>query len=505
MMSEVELPEGWLETDIGSVCELNPKDKIEDYLTVGFMPMSGMPTDFHGKLKYEVRTWHEVKKGYTQFKDGDILFAKITPCFENGKAAIISGFPNGLGSGSTEYYVLRPILNTVNPMFLLALLKTKVFLTHGASNMSGSVGHKRVPKTFVENYPLPLPPLAEQHEIAARLDTLLAQVDSIKARLDGVPAILKRFRQAVLAAAVSGRLTDSKKYSTSFISDIAQVIGGLTKNSKRNELGSVYPYLRVANVYENELRLDDISYIGVTDKELARVLLKNGDLLVVEGNGSIDQIGRVALWQDEVENCVHQNHLIKIRANNKFLNNKFLLYFMMSPQGKKQIVNRATSGAGLFTLSISKLSSISTPLPPLEEQAKIVLHVDTFFAFADQIEARVQAAQTHVNQLTQSILVKAFRGELTAEWRAQHPELISGENSTEALLKRIQAEREQTPKTAKTKTRQPKRAKGIQPIQVQPITETLKKVEHALSVQELLLQAGYPADAAGTEDWLLKG
>ena len=118
-----------------------------------------------------------------------------------------------------------------------------------------------------------------------------------------------------------------------------------------------------------------------------------------------------------------------------------MLYFLMSPQGKSEIVSRATSGAGLFTLSISKISSIAIPIYSLEEQTEIVRRVEQLFAFADQIEQQVKNAQSRVNNLTQSILAKAFRGELTADWRAKNPELISGENSAEALLARIKAER----------------------------------------------------------------
>ena len=204
----LSIPSEWILVSIKDVCELSPKVKLKDDLDVAFMPMSAVPKEFHGRPEYEIKKWHEVKKGYTQFKDGDALFAKITPCFENGKACVIEQFPNGWGAGSTEFHVLRPINQCVHPKLLLSLVKTRGFLVKGAVNMTGSVGHKRVPKEFVENYPLPLPPLAEQQQIAAKLDELLAQVDNLKTRLDTIPKILKRFRQSVLAAAVSGKLTE---------------------------------------------------------------------------------------------------------------------------------------------------------------------------------------------------------------------------------------------------------------------------------------------------------
>ncbi|WP_089621706.1 restriction endonuclease subunit S [Escherichia coli] len=306
---------------------------------------------------------------------------------------------------------------------------------------TSSVTVKHLSSKTLQDTLLPLPPLAEQKIIAEKLDTLLAQVDSTKARLEKIPQIMKRFRQAVLAAAVSGKLTNISPINYFNISQIAQVIGGLTKNSKRNNFELQVPYLRVANVYENELRLEDISEIGVQQKELDRVSLEYEDLLIVEGNGSLDQIGRAALWRDEIKECVHQNHLIKVRANREIISPRFLLFYLMSAQGKAEIINRATSGAGLYTLSISKISSIMVPLYSLYEQAEIVRRVEQLFAYADTIEKQVNNALARVNNLTQSILAKAFRGELTAQWRAENPDLISGENSAAALLEKIKAER----------------------------------------------------------------
>ncbi|HIE9451490.1 TPA: restriction endonuclease subunit S [Klebsiella pneumoniae] len=285
-----------------------------------------------------------------------------------------------------------------------------------------------------------LPSYAEQKIIADKLDDLLARVESIKTRLENIPEILKKFRQSVLSAAVSGKLTEVNASDYKEISSVAKVIGGLTKNGKRNQISQQFPYLRVANVYENELRLDDMSVIGVQDKELDRVLLHDGDILIVEGNGSLDQIGRAAIWNGEIENCVHQNHLIKVRVNDD-INSKFLLYYFMSPQGKEEIVSKATSGAGLYTLSISKISSIKVPIYTVTEQVSIVNAIERLFSYVGFIEKTLDNTLSKINNLTQSILAKAFRGELTAQWREENPELISGLNSAEALLEKITAEK----------------------------------------------------------------
>ncbi|MCB1810189.1 MAG: restriction endonuclease subunit S [Candidatus Competibacteraceae bacterium] len=439
-MSGVDLPEGWVFVKLGDYIEVirgaSPRPKGDPRYFGGEIPWISIRDVNAEKGRFLSKTVEGVTQagaeksrlvpigGLILSNSGSVCIPKILKvegCIHDGFVT----FPDLDKNFCTEYFYnlfdwMRPAVIHANKQGV-----TQVNLNTG----------------IVKAFNIPIPPLAEQKVIAAKLDELLAQVDSIKTRLDAIPNILKRFRQSVLAAAVSGKLTGITSTATSPIGSLAEVIGGLTKNSKRKEFNIKKPYLRVANVYENELRLDNVQEIGVEEKELDRIQLKKGDLLIVEGNGSIDQIGRVAIWNDEIKGCVHQNHLIKIRLDPKIFLGKYMLYFLMSPQGKSEIVSRATSGAGLFTLSISKISSIAIPIYSLEEQTEIVRRVEQLFAFADQIEQQVKNAQSRVNNLTQSILAKAFRGELTADWRAKNPELISGENSAEALLARIKAER----------------------------------------------------------------
>ena len=203
-----ELPRGWTLSTIGELVKFNPKNKVEDHVDAGFIPMSQVPTEYGEPVKVEQKKWGDIKKGYSHFQNDDVILAKITPCFENGKAAIIEGLPNGIGSGSTEYFVLRAVDNLYYPKLLLAFVKQLGFLKNGAAVMTGSVGHRRVPKNYVLEHPIPVPPFPEQKRIVDKLDCLLAKVDTCKARLDKVPEIIKRFRQSVLADATSGRLTE---------------------------------------------------------------------------------------------------------------------------------------------------------------------------------------------------------------------------------------------------------------------------------------------------------
>ena len=176
-----ELPEGWEWTTLNTLAEINPKiDVSNDEQDISFVPMPLISTKFDGSHDFEVRKWKEVKKGYTHFANGDIAIAKITPCFENSKAAIFSGLKNNVGVGTTELHVARPYSQAVNQQSILLNFKSPSFLKTGESQMTGSAGQKRVPRNFFENYPLPYPPLQEQERIVNNFTQLMILCDHLE-------------------------------------------------------------------------------------------------------------------------------------------------------------------------------------------------------------------------------------------------------------------------------------------------------------------------------------
>lgn len=310
-----------------------------------------------------------------------------------------------------------------------------------------------------------LPPLAEQRRIVAKLDALNATSVRARTELARIETLVSRYKQAVLGKAFSGELTPRQggkaatrlnhkiaaqidgrspelpaipaTWSWAALSSVAEVSGGLTKNSKRDSLPLHVPYLRVANVYANELRLDDVSVIGCTENEVARTRLMAGDLLLVEGNGSLDQIGRVALWSGELDHCVHQNHLIKVRPCGG-LDSKFALYWLLSPLGRRAIEAVAASSSGLHTLSLSKVGGLPLPLCNLQEQHEIVRRIEAAFARIDRLAGEARRALELVGRLDEAILARAFRGELVPQDENDEP--------ADRQLERIRAERAATPK-----------------------------------------------------------
>ncbi|MGP2472724.1 restriction endonuclease subunit S [Acinetobacter baumannii] len=447
---------------------------VNDEDLSGFIPMSHAPVSFFDTFKYDERNWGEIKKKYTNFADGDVIFAKVTPCFENGKAALLEGLPNGIGAGSSEFYVLRPLSSTILSKYVFSIIKSAEFLTNGERSMTGAVGLRRVPRSFVENFEVNLPPLAEQQVIADKLDTLLAQVESIKACLERIPDILKQFRQSVLAAAVTGKLTEEwrknnkiplvprlgkeKFKKTLFetalstlpelpitweIIPAASVLEYVTSGSRGwsnyySTSGALF--LRMSNVRYDTTKLDleDLQYVDLPENvEGKRSLVKKDDLLV----SITADVGRVARVDKDFKEAYVNQHLALLRPTNE-INAEFLATCIASQNiGVKQ-VSELKRGATKAGLGLDDIRSLAIPFPTLEEQDEIVRQVELLLGNSDVIEKQVQSASDQVNNLTQSILAKAFRGELTAEWREANPELISGENCAEALLERIKAERE---------------------------------------------------------------
>ena len=194
------LPSGWAWTCTAALGVLNPKNKIEDDTKVSFCPMPVIPTDYRESIISEIRRWLDIKKGYTHFAEGDIVVAKITPCFQNRKSCIMTGLERGVGAGTTELHVVRPFTESVVPKYLLLFYKSPDFLKNGVARMTGTAGQQRVPREYFAHTPLPLPPLAEQHRIVAKVDELMGLLDRLEEARHRRESIRTASRDSALAA-----------------------------------------------------------------------------------------------------------------------------------------------------------------------------------------------------------------------------------------------------------------------------------------------------------------
>lgn len=352
---------------------------------------------------------HANKNGQYRFYTCASQYSMCDTFSFSGECVIVPGngdiglvfYYNGDFEAYQRTYVLCNI--KINPKYLYYHMLYKWRYINSGKQFGSTVKYVRMAN--FTSYEVPVPPIAEQERIVARIEELFSQLDKSVETLQKVKEQLVVYRQAVYAS-----VFDNKKEKQSII-EFFEISGGLTKNSKRIEFPIKMPYLRVANVYYNKLDLDEIKTIGVNPSEVERTLLLKNDLLFVEGNGSKEQIGRVAIWDGSIENCLHQNHLIKGRPNGKMIP-LYALYYLISSYGREQILKVASSTSGLYTLSTNKVRNLMIPYCDLEEQVECIKMIERRVSVCDSIENAVNSVLKQAEAMRQSILKQAFEGSL---------------------------------------------------------------------------------------------
>ncbi|HAF2722895.1 TPA: 4'-phosphopantetheinyl transferase [Salmonella enterica] len=438
-MSEGKLPEGWVVTNLQNIANWGsggtPSRSHDEYYN-GNIPWI-KTGDLGPKLITEASEYITdagVKNSSAKyFPKGSVAIAMYGATI--GKTSIL-----GIDATTNQACAVgTPIKDIISSIFLYYFLlnEKNTFIKKGKGGAQPNIS-----QAVIKEHPLSLPPYAEQKIIAEKLDTLLAQVDSTKACLERIPQILKRFRQAVLAAVVNGKAVniDTDENTLTTLGNIAKNIKYGTSKKCSETQGST-AVLRIPNIGPGYIINSNLKYADFDQKELVTLTLKEGDLLLIRSNGSVDLVGKVAVISENDTEYLYAGYLIRVRLDKERAAPKYISYCLQSPQLRQVIENIARSTSGVNNINSKELASLEIPLTPLPEQHEIVRRVEQLFAWADTIEKQVNNALTRVNSLTQSILAKAFRGELTAQWRAENPSLISGENSAAALLEKIKAER----------------------------------------------------------------
>lgn len=504
------LPEGWTLTTLRDACEINPPKASKDSLPaddpVTFVPMPAVDADEGAITAPQTRRFFEVRKGYTSFRENDVIMAKITPCMENGKAAIARNLTNGIGFGSTEFHVLRST-GVALPEFVYHYIRQESYRRAAEAEMTGSVGQKRVPQTFLETTELPLAPLPEQIRIVRSLTELLTTLKASRDKLNRVPVTLKRFRQAVLSAACSGRLTEDWRESHEDdepVASLRQRIGTermrawecvqSAKHRKRRypepvpldeaELPDIpevwtwvsadevcsqitdgehiqpryksagLPMITATHVRDGFVEFKDVELISEEDfrKCLERCAPAKDDILIVSVGATT---GRAAI----VPECPPFAMVRSVLMLRPLLEPKFLLRWIQS-RWCQTWISQASGASAQPHFYIHDNKRMPVPLPPTSEQIEIVRRVDALFALADTIEGHVSVATFRADKLTQSILAKAFRGGLVPT----EAELArrEGRNYEPAsvLLERFLAERASEAKNSSAPRRKIRKANG---------------------------------------------
>ncbi|KYN85120.1 type I restriction endonuclease subunit S [Vibrio cidicii] len=482
-----QLPKGWVETTL---------DKIATWGSGG-TPKRNEPSYYGGDIPW-VKTGDlgpKLLKEASEYISRLGLDNSSAKLFPKGSVAIAM---YGATIGKTSILdfetstnqacaVGSPIDGLTSTEFLYYFLASEKqnFIKKGKGGAQPNISQQ-----LIKAHNVMLPPLAEQTRIVEKLDEVLAQVDTIKARLDGIPASLKRFRQSVLAAAVSGKLTEEWRKNNSG-QQIKQLLYEIetqreklkaakllkrsfgkheTVDPQSNELPDGWEWVCFDQISDNEnnalkagpfgsaLKKSDctdhgyrvygqeqviagdetlVSYYINEEKyqQLEACSVKSGDILI----SLVGTIGKVLILSDKVESGIINPRLVKLSLNSE-IQRKYIKAYLDSPLAW-HFFNGFSHGGTMDILNLGILRKLPIPLPPVEEQKEIVRLVDQYFAFADTIEAQVKKAQARVDKLTQSILAKAFRGELVPQDPNDEP--------ADKLLERIALARKEAEVLAK--------------------------------------------------------
>lgn len=455
-MSELVLPKGWTQVSFDDVLEniSNGVGGKQNQNGIG-LPVSRIETIANESFDFNRIGFIEEpdKKDVSKYRlnVGDILFSHINSAKHLGKTAI---FKNGELYHGINLLRLEVNKSITTPEFFNYFCNYLRANGYFSLNAKHAVNQASINQKALKTAPIVLPSLAEQKKISHTLELYLTTVSQIQARLDTIPKLIEKFRQSVIRDAVSGELVNYKselnKVDTISLEEV--VVSSMNGLSKRSgDSGEAEVVLRLADFKDAKRVYGGERKIRLTPKELEKYRINNEDILIVRVNGSVDLAGKFILYKEEDHPEAFCDHFIKLTLDSDRVRPEFVVLIANEGEGRYYLKNSLSTSAGQNTINQKSVKGLELKLPPLEIQDKIIQKVDFLFSFADQIEKSVAIAKAQVDNLTQSILHQAFTGQLTKEWREQNPELISGDNSTEVLLAKIEAEKKASGKKGKAK------------------------------------------------------
>jgi type I restriction enzyme S subunit len=450
-------------SSIEEVADVNPrvdKSAIPDDLPVSFVPMPAVGAGDGSIRVEETRPAGEVKKGFTAFLEGDVLFAKITPCMENGKMAVVPKLVNGYGFGSTEFHVLRPKPG-LDAKYLYYFVSSHRFRTEAERNMTGAVGQRRVPTAYLKECRIPVAPLDQQKRIVAEIEKQFSRLDEAVVGLKRVKANLKRYKAAVLKAAVEGRLVETEaefarredrsyetgeqllqriletrrsqwqgkgKYKEPAAPDttgLPELPGGWVwasvdqlaspepnsitdgpfgSNLKTEHYQETGPrVIRLQNIKDGEFA-DEYAHISPAHfVRLRKHAIHAGDLVIASLG---DNPPRACIIPSFVGPAIVKADCMRFKPHSALT--AAYLNAALNCQPTRQRVKNVLHGIGRPRLSLGEIREIALPIPPETEQHRIVAEIDRRTSLVRETEIQVDANLQRADRLRQSTLARAF-------------------------------------------------------------------------------------------------
>ena len=438
-MEELELPAGWEEAPIGAFCMdieqgVPGENETFFYIDIGSVDRNTKTI----AVLTEILGVDAPSRARKRVRVGDVLVSMTRPNL-NAVALVPPELDGHIAT--TGFDVLRcPALDC---RWLFYLVRTKAFVEDMDNLVQGAL-YPAVKSKDIRSFVIPVAPINEQRRIASKLDTTLAAVDACRQRLDGVAAILKRFRQAVLAAATSGELTREWREERGMAMDLWEgcifrdIVGesrtGLVRSSAEQyeRENGLMPYLKMDSIGEAwGCNYHALKGVHCDDSERKMYELVYGDWLFNTRN-SLELVGKSCVWEGP-EGVVFNNNILRVRFTGKVRPQWIEIYFR-SPDGKDMLAGVKSATTSVAAIYQRSLMALEIPVPSLEEQCELIDRVEYFLTLANQLEARLTAARKVVDRLTPALLAKAFRGELVP----QDP----GDEPASVLLERIRAARQ---------------------------------------------------------------
>lgn len=510
-MSEAPgLPNTWTRARIDEVCTVNGRafSLVESAASLpgAFVPMAAVAEEFGGIDISAVRPLAEVRKGYTSFVEGDVLFAKITPCMENGKVAVVPPLSQHIGFGSTEFHVLRSN-GAVVPKWLAYYLSQLEFRRAARQGMTGSAGQLRVQSGWLSGATLPVAPLAEQQRILFSVEEVLSELDAGVAELRLAQAKLTQYRQSLLKAAVEGDLTAEWRASNPPQETGAELLACILRERRArwearqlerfrrqarmapSDWQTAYPepasadhsalptlpdgwtwatveqlspddlangrsvptaeqgakVLRLTAVRRGYIDLDEYKHGEWTAEEAEPFYVQQDDLLIVRGNGSLSLVGRAGLVPRVVDPMAYPDTLIRLRTLGAVVRPAWLAAAWDSKRTRDHMERRARTSAGIYKISQPDIVSVTVAVPPLAEQDEALMRLASSMEQLDAMQAAIGQSLKMAAAQRQNILRAAFSGQLVPQDPNDEPASM--------LLARIRAQRTQAAPSAPRKTR----------------------------------------------------
>ena len=424
-----EIPEGWMWVRIKEITILNPKNDLDDNLKTSFIPMTLLSDGYRSSYTYEIRSWGEIKKGFTHFAVGDIGIAKITPCFQNRKSAIFTELENNFGAGTTELSIVRVIQNTLSRKYLLWFFKSAYFIENGIKSFTGTAGQQRIHKDYLSHCVFPLPPLSEQNRIVAKIEELLPLVDRYEQAWTKLEDFNRRFpedmKKSILQQAIQGKLVEQRPEEGTAQELYAQIQAEKQRLIKEGKIKKEKPQPEITED-EKPFEIPD-GWMWVRLRDIVSVLGdgihgtpcfdESGCFYFINGNNLIK--GKVVIKADtkavtKLEYAKYKKPLDKNTilvsingtiGNYAFYNNEPIIlgksacYFsLINGIDKKYIcqllttqlffdyaVKEATQTT-IKNVSLKAMRMLPVPLPPLAEQKRIVARLEELLPLCERLK-----------------------------------------------------------------------------------------------------------------------